>query len=189
MYALLTEAHVFILYESPFWSGAFLIFIFAVSVWNGGGFYIEVFGRKCVSSLSLLVPLITTVLIGPAGSSASSRRCAKSSQRRRRAQARPRRQAGRAPPRRCPARIAMMSSLPLQIRPFSCRKSLILFFQYLPRAWVLVLTAKLRKTSDVHPLFFPVHRPMLPSPTPFYAFYDDDDTTVPCNFSLLCFFP
>ena len=27
-------------------SAVFLLVIFAVSVWNGGGFYIEVFGRK-----------------------------------------------------------------------------------------------------------------------------------------------
>lgn len=47
VYSVLTELPaVFVLYDSPFWSGAFLIFIFAVSVWNGGGFYIEVFGRK-----------------------------------------------------------------------------------------------------------------------------------------------
>ncbi|KAF7433475.1 hypothetical protein PC9H_005427 [Pleurotus ostreatus] len=47
VYAILTELPaVFLLYKSPFWSGVFLIAIFAVSVWNGGGFYIEVFGRK-----------------------------------------------------------------------------------------------------------------------------------------------
>lgn len=49
VYTMLTELPVFILYESSFWSGVFLIIIFAVSVWNGGGFYIEVFGRKCVN--------------------------------------------------------------------------------------------------------------------------------------------
>jgi hypothetical protein len=49
VYAVLTEVPaVYLLYDSPFWSGAFLILILAVSVWNGGGFYIEVFGRKCV---------------------------------------------------------------------------------------------------------------------------------------------
>lgn len=37
-----------VLYDSPLWSGVFLMVIFAVSVWNGGGFYIEVFGRKYV---------------------------------------------------------------------------------------------------------------------------------------------
>ena len=50
VYSVLTELPaIFVLYRSSFWSGAFLIFIFAVSVWNGGGFYIEVFGRKCVT--------------------------------------------------------------------------------------------------------------------------------------------
>jgi hypothetical protein len=39
---------VFLFYDSPRWSAAFLILIFGVSVWNGGGFYIEVFGRKYV---------------------------------------------------------------------------------------------------------------------------------------------
>ncbi len=37
---------VFLLYDSSTWSAVFLLFILAVSVWNGGGFYIEVFGRK-----------------------------------------------------------------------------------------------------------------------------------------------
>ena len=47
VYALVTEIPcVFLLYDHKFWSGVFLLFIFAVSVWNGGGFYIEVFGRK-----------------------------------------------------------------------------------------------------------------------------------------------
>jgi hypothetical protein len=50
VYGLLTEIPaVFLLYDSPRWSGLFLIAIFAVSVWNGGGFYIEVFGRKYVA--------------------------------------------------------------------------------------------------------------------------------------------
>jgi hypothetical protein len=50
VYGVLTELPaVYILYDSSFWSGIFLVFIFAVSVWNGGGFYIEVFGRKYVS--------------------------------------------------------------------------------------------------------------------------------------------
>jgi hypothetical protein len=49
VYGVLTELPaVFLLYDSAFWSGAFLLFIFSVSVWNGGGYYIEVFGRKCV---------------------------------------------------------------------------------------------------------------------------------------------
>jgi len=48
-YAVLTDVPaVFFLYDSPFWSGAYLLLILSVSVWNGGGFYIEVFGRKCV---------------------------------------------------------------------------------------------------------------------------------------------
>ncbi len=46
-YSIITELPaVFLLYDSPFWSAIFLLFIFSVSVWNGGGFYIEVFGRK-----------------------------------------------------------------------------------------------------------------------------------------------
>ncbi|KAE9410405.1 hypothetical protein BT96DRAFT_871272 [Gymnopus androsaceus JB14] len=55
IYSLVTELPaVFLLYDSPFWSGAFLIFIFSVSVWNGGGFYIEVFGRKFERELEAL---------------------------------------------------------------------------------------------------------------------------------------
>lgn len=47
VYSVLTDVPpVFLLYNSPFWSGAYLLFILSVSVWNGGGFYIEVFGRK-----------------------------------------------------------------------------------------------------------------------------------------------
>lgn len=42
------ELPVFKLYQSSFWSATFLFGIFSVSVWNGGGFYIEVFGRKYV---------------------------------------------------------------------------------------------------------------------------------------------
>lgn len=54
-YAVITELPaVFLLYDSPAWSGAFLLFIFAVSVWNGGGFYIEVFGRKFEKELEAL---------------------------------------------------------------------------------------------------------------------------------------
>ncbi|KAG6833866.1 hypothetical protein H0H87_011800 [Tephrocybe sp. NHM501043] len=52
VYGVLTELPaVFLLYDSPLWSGIFLITIFGVSVWNGGGFYIEVFGRKLFSIL------------------------------------------------------------------------------------------------------------------------------------------
>jgi len=55
LYAVLTELPaVFLLYDSPFWSAVFLLVIFAVSVWNGGGFYIEVFGRKFERELEAL---------------------------------------------------------------------------------------------------------------------------------------
>ncbi|KAF5387609.1 hypothetical protein D9615_000080 [Tricholomella constricta] len=55
IYAVLTELPaVFLLYDSSLWSGMFLITIFAVSVWNGGGFYIEVFGRKFERELEAL---------------------------------------------------------------------------------------------------------------------------------------
>lgn len=55
IYAILTELPaIFVFYRSSFWSAAFLIFIFAVSVWNGGGFYIEVFGRKFERELEAL---------------------------------------------------------------------------------------------------------------------------------------
>ncbi|KAF9452013.1 hypothetical protein P691DRAFT_722759 [Macrolepiota fuliginosa MF-IS2] len=54
-YAILTELPaVFLLYKSPLYSAAFLLLIFAVSVWNGGGFYIEVFGRKFERELEAL---------------------------------------------------------------------------------------------------------------------------------------
>ncbi|KAF8974700.1 hypothetical protein BDZ97DRAFT_1774940 [Flammula alnicola] len=55
VYALLTEIPpIFLLYRSSFWSAAFLFLIFSVSVWNGGGFYIEVFGRKFERELEAL---------------------------------------------------------------------------------------------------------------------------------------
>ena len=61
MYSIITELPaVFLLYDSAFWSSAYILFLFAVSVWNGGGFYIEVFGRKCVSSLRLLYRLLNS---------------------------------------------------------------------------------------------------------------------------------
>ena len=61
VYSVLTELPaVFVLYDSSFWSGVFLLFIFAVSVWNGGGFYIEVFGRKCASRCFILPPHVLT---------------------------------------------------------------------------------------------------------------------------------
>lgn len=51
VYSILTELPaIYLFYDSPRWSGTFLILIFAVSVWNGGGYYIEVFGRKYVDS-------------------------------------------------------------------------------------------------------------------------------------------
>lgn len=49
VYTLVVELPVLLLYRSSRWSAIFLLFIFSVSVWNGGGFYIEVFGRKFVS--------------------------------------------------------------------------------------------------------------------------------------------
>lgn len=53
VYAILTELPaVFLLYNSATWSAIFLLCIFAVSAWNGGGYYIEVFGRKYVALLS-----------------------------------------------------------------------------------------------------------------------------------------
>ncbi|KAF8914131.1 hypothetical protein CPB84DRAFT_1758490 [Gymnopilus junonius] len=55
IYALLTEIPaVFLLYNSSSWSAVFLLLIFSVSVWNGGGFYIEVFGRKFERELEAL---------------------------------------------------------------------------------------------------------------------------------------
>ena len=46
-YSIVTELPaIFILYDSPQWSMVFLAIIFAATAWNGGGFYIEVFGRK-----------------------------------------------------------------------------------------------------------------------------------------------
>ncbi|KAI6105421.1 hypothetical protein F5141DRAFT_1123597 [Pisolithus sp. B1] len=54
-YSILTELPaIYVLYDSPRWSGTFLILIFAVSVWNGGGYYIEVFGRKFERELEAL---------------------------------------------------------------------------------------------------------------------------------------
>lgn len=55
VYSILTELPaIYVLYDSPRWSGTFLIIIFAVSVWNGGGYYIEVFGRKFERELEAL---------------------------------------------------------------------------------------------------------------------------------------
>jgi hypothetical protein len=58
VYTLVTEIPaVFLLYNSPTWSAVFVLFILAVSVWNGGGFYIEVFGRKYVFQVSHFLSL------------------------------------------------------------------------------------------------------------------------------------
>lgn len=47
VYSLLTELPaLFLMYNSRTWSAIFLMFIFSVATWNGGGYYIEVFGRK-----------------------------------------------------------------------------------------------------------------------------------------------
>ncbi|KAI0771965.1 hypothetical protein BD413DRAFT_604100 [Trametes elegans] len=55
VYSVITELPaVFLLYDSAFWSSAYVLFLFAVSVWNGGGFYIEVFGRKFERELEAL---------------------------------------------------------------------------------------------------------------------------------------
>lgn len=45
-YTIITEIPALFLYNSPIASCVFLLLIFGVSVWNGAGFYIEVFGRK-----------------------------------------------------------------------------------------------------------------------------------------------
>ncbi|KZV75656.1 hypothetical protein PENSPDRAFT_571118 [Peniophora sp. CONT] len=55
LYAVLTEVPcIFLLYDSAFSSATYLILIFSVSVWNGAGFYIEVFGRKFERELEAL---------------------------------------------------------------------------------------------------------------------------------------
>jgi len=55
VYHIVTELPaIFILYDSSNWSFAFLMLIFGVSVWNGGGYYIEVFGRKFERELEAL---------------------------------------------------------------------------------------------------------------------------------------
>ncbi|CAE6463091.1 unnamed protein product [Rhizoctonia solani] len=55
---------IFLLYTSSKWSGAFLLFIFSVSVWNGGGYYIEVFGRKFERELEALRKELAEVTAG-----------------------------------------------------------------------------------------------------------------------------
>ncbi|PCH41341.1 hypothetical protein WOLCODRAFT_137340 [Wolfiporia cocos MD-104 SS10] len=70
VYSIMTELPaVYVLYDSPFWSGSFLIFIFAVSVWNGGGFYVEVFGRKFEKELEALRKELAEVTSRSSGSS------------------------------------------------------------------------------------------------------------------------
>jgi len=59
VYAILTELPVvYFFYDSAVWSAGFLLLIFSISVWNGGGFYIEVFGRKCVLHPILLTHFV-----------------------------------------------------------------------------------------------------------------------------------
>ncbi|KAL5487883.1 hypothetical protein ACEPAI_5991 [Sanghuangporus weigelae] len=54
VYTLAVELPVLLLYQSSFASSTFLLLIFSVSVWNGAGFYIEVFGRKFERELEAL---------------------------------------------------------------------------------------------------------------------------------------
>lgn len=55
LYTVVTELPAaFLLYHSPTASVIFLLIIFGVSVWNGAGYYIEVFGRKFERELEAL---------------------------------------------------------------------------------------------------------------------------------------
>jgi hypothetical protein len=73
VYALLTEIPaVFLLYDSPFWSSVFLLVVFSVSEWNGGGFYIEVFGRKFERELEALRKEIAESAAKSVGTSGTS---------------------------------------------------------------------------------------------------------------------
>jgi len=55
LFTIITEIPpVYFLYDSPSLSVAFLFLIFAVSVWNGGRFYVEVFGRKFEKELEAM---------------------------------------------------------------------------------------------------------------------------------------
>ncbi|GAA6022316.1 hypothetical protein JCM11491_005261 [Sporobolomyces phaffii] len=45
---------VLVLYDSKFWSDVYLLFLFAVSVWNGASFYMEVFSRRFEKELLAL---------------------------------------------------------------------------------------------------------------------------------------
>ncbi|KAF8165122.1 hypothetical protein B0H34DRAFT_648687 [Crassisporium funariophilum] len=70
VYALFTEIPaVFLLYGSSVWSAIFLLVIFSVSVWNGGGYYIEVFGRKFERELEALRKELAEVAARSPGSS------------------------------------------------------------------------------------------------------------------------
>ncbi|KAJ3568410.1 hypothetical protein NP233_g5731 [Leucocoprinus birnbaumii] len=70
VYAILTEIPaVFLLYRSSMWSGVFLLLIFGVCVWNGGGFYIEVFGRKFERELEALRKELAEVSARSSGAS------------------------------------------------------------------------------------------------------------------------
>lgn len=76
-YSIVTEfPAIFVLYDSPGWSMIFLAVIFAASGWNGGGYYIEVFGRKSVE-LPISTPgpfVLTEVFVGSNGNSMFSAR-------------------------------------------------------------------------------------------------------------------
>lgn len=55
VYAIITELiPVLVLYKSVTWTAIYLLVCFSVSVWNGAGFYIEVFGRKFERELETL---------------------------------------------------------------------------------------------------------------------------------------
>ncbi|GAA6064173.1 hypothetical protein JCM10212_003054 [Sporobolomyces blumeae] len=45
---------VLVLYDSKFWSDVYLLFLFAVSAWNGASFYMEVFSRRFEKELLAL---------------------------------------------------------------------------------------------------------------------------------------
>ncbi|KAG8862590.1 hypothetical protein FRB96_001148 [Tulasnella sp. 330] len=54
VYTIITEIPALFLYDSSMASCVFLLAIFGVSVWNGAGYYIEVFGRKFERELEAL---------------------------------------------------------------------------------------------------------------------------------------
>ncbi|GAA6034046.1 hypothetical protein JCM8097_000665 [Rhodosporidiobolus ruineniae] len=45
---------IFVLYDSKFWSGVYLVWLFMTSVWNGSSFYMEIFGRRFEKELLAL---------------------------------------------------------------------------------------------------------------------------------------